>query len=113
MHTPANNKQQDRTYCISSFAHRFLLQRLQARALHLTPQEKSSLLGELCNKIKHGSNPQPSQLSVTDGYHSGGIPSGTRGRKGHDLSLCGTQWVQTDFATSTQTTEKPGEGQQS
>lgn len=32
------------TYCISSFAHRFLLQRLQAWALHLTPQEKSSLL---------------------------------------------------------------------
>lgn len=48
------------TYCISSFAHRFLLQRLQAWALHLTPQEKSSLLGELCNKIKRGSNPQPS-----------------------------------------------------
>lgn len=48
------------TYCIPSFAHCFLLQWLQAWALHLTPQEKSSLLGELCNKVKHSSNPQPS-----------------------------------------------------
>lgn len=48
------------TYCIPSFAHCFLLQWLQAWALHLTPQEKSSLLGELCNKVKHSSNPQHS-----------------------------------------------------
>lgn len=50
------------TYCISSFAHRFLLQRLQAWALHLTPQEKSSLLGELlCNKINMAVTHSPAQ----------------------------------------------------
>jgi len=94
---PATRSTRTGTHCISPFAHRFLLQWLQAWALRLTPREKSSLLGELCTKMKRGSNPQPSPARQT-GTALGTFLQVPGGKKGRDLHICGAWWVPTDLS---------------